>query len=549
VKGKVLAWAGAGLATGALVTGALVLGGLALFRPDLPETASPPPRYVEESLAAGLDHVYDGEFEFFVGGGVAVFDCDDDGQPDMYLAGGENPAGLYRNVGEVGGPLAFEYVTADGVALTEATGAYPVDIDSDGLTDLAVLRVGEDVMLRGLGDCAFEPANEAWSLEGADDWTVGFSAIWEDEESLPTLAFGNYLAEGGQTTGECADHRLYRPEGDRYGPPATLSPGFCTLSILFSDWDRSGRRDLRMTNDRHYYRNGEEQLWRVDPEEDPRLYTREDGWQTMQIWGMGIAGHDLTGDGLPEYFLTSQSDNKLQTLAEGPDRPHYFDIAFERGVTAHAPYAGDRATPSTAWHPEFQDVNNDSLIDLFVSKGNVEAQEGYAIRDPNNLLLGNPDGTFTEVAEEAGIVDFARSRGAALADFNLDGMLDLIEVTRRENVRLWRNMGWGGEDGPRPMGNWVALDLEQPAPNVDAIGSWIEVRVGNRVVEKEVTIGGGHAGGQLGWHHFGVGEADSVEVRVQWPDGEKGRWVEVEANRFAIIERDAADAVLWEPGG
>jgi hypothetical protein len=199
------------LATGALVTGALVLGGLALFRPDLPETASPPPRYVEESLAAGLDHVYDGEFEFFVGGGVAVFDCDDDGQPDMYLAGGENPAGLYRNVGEVGGPLAFEYVTADGVALTEATGAYPVDIDSDGLTDLAVLRVGEDVMLRGLGDCAFEPANEAWSLEGADDWTVGFSAIWEDEESLPTLAFGNYLAEGGQTPASHAQPRLLHP--------------------------------------------------------------------------------------------------------------------------------------------------------------------------------------------------------------------------------------------------------------------------------------------------------------------------------------------------
>jgi hypothetical protein len=341
---------------------------------------------------------------------------------------------------------------------------------------------------------------------------------------------------------------MFRPEQGGYGEPIRLSPGWCTLSILFSDWDRSGRRDLRMTNDRHYYLTGQEQLWRVPMDEAPRLYTESEGWQRMQIWGMGIAGHDVTGDGLPEFFLTSQGDNKLQTLADGTGQPNYTDIAFELGVTAHAPYAGDRAAPSTAWHPEFQDVNNDTLIDLFISKGNVEAQPGFAVRDPSNLMLGNPDGTFTEVAEQAGIVDFARSRGAALSDFNLDGMLDLVEVTRRENVKLWRNVGWGDEGASAPMGNWVALDLRQEAPNVDAIGSWIEVRVGNRILTREVTIGGGHAGGQLGWLHFGLGEADSVEVRVQWPDGEKGRWVQVDANQFAIIERHAAEAVLWEPG-
>ncbi|HEU4915501.1 MAG TPA: CRTAC1 family protein [Acidimicrobiia bacterium] len=558
MSGKAVAWAVAGVTTGVIVMGALVLGGLALFRPDLPETASPPPRFLEESSAAGLDHVYDGEFQYFVGGGVAVLDCDEDGWPDLYLAGGEGSDSLYRNISQVGGPLSFAEVHGAGTGLTAVTGAYPIDIDSDNHTDLAVLRVGEDVLLRGLGDCVFEPSNEKWSIEAADDWTVGFSATWEGASSFPTMAFGNYLAEGGQTSGECEDHRLFRPEdadsgpqspAQGYGRPVSLSPGFCTLSILFSDWDRSGRRDLRMTNDRHYYRNGEEQLWRVAQGDEPRLYTREDGWQPMQIWGMGIAGRDVTGDGLPEYFLTSQGDNKLQTLADGPSQPEYVDIAFERGLTAHRPYAGDVSAPSTAWHPEFEDVNNDSLVDLFVSKGNVESQVGYAARDPSNLLLGNPDGTFTEAAAQAGIVDFARSRGAALADFNLDGMLDLVEVTRRENVRLWRNVGWGDEAGPREMGNWVALDLQQPAPNVDAIGSWVELRVGNRVLEKEITIGGGHAGGQLGWAHFGVGEADSVEVRVQWPDGEKGRWVEVGTNQFAIIERDAPEAVVWDPAG
>jgi hypothetical protein len=378
-------------------------------------------------------------------------------------------------------------------------------------------------------------------VDGGDEWTAAFSAKWEEASSMPTLAFGNYVAldDDLRQTGSCSDHYLFRPVGRSYGQPIVLSPGWCTLSMLFSDWDRSGRRDLRMTNDRHYYRDGEEQLWRVADGEQPNLYSHDEGWQSMQIWGMGIASHDLTGDGLPEVFLTSQSDNKLQTLAQGASRPEYVDIAFDRGVTAHRPYAGDVVRPSTAWHPEFSDVNNDGLVDLYISKGNVEEQPEFASEDPSNLLLGNPDGTFTEVADAAGLVNFARARGAALVDLNLDGMLDLVEVNRRENVELWRNVGWSDGQEPAPMGNWVALGLEQPAPNVDAIGSWVEVRIGNRVVQREVTVGGGHAGGQLGWIHFGVGDEDTVEIRVQWPDGEKGPWLNVTSNRFVTIDREA----------
>jgi hypothetical protein len=319
------------------------------------------------------------------------------------------------------------------------------------------------------------------------------------------------------------------------------------LSILLSDWDRSGRRDLRTTNDRHYYRAGEEQLWRLGAGEPPRLYTQDEGWQPMQIWGMGIASQDLTGDGFPEVFLTSQADNKLQTLADGPSRPEYVDIAFDLGVTAHRPFVGDPIYPSTAWHPEFQDVNNDSLIDLYISKGNVEAQPDFADEDPSNLLLGNPDGTFTDAAEEAGIVNFARARGAALVDLNMDGMLDLVEVNRRVNIELWRNMGWGDGSQPSPMGDFLAVELDQSAPNIDAIGSWIEVRTGNRILLKEVTVGGGHAGGQLGWSHFGLGEANSAEVRVQWPDGEWGPWLNVGSNQFVTIRRDAAEVETWTP--
>jgi hypothetical protein len=62
-----------------------------------------------------------------------------------------------------------------------------------------------------------------------------------------------------------------------------------------------------------------------------------------------------------------------------------------------------------------------------------------------------------------------------------------------------------------------------------------------------VTVGGGHAGGQLGWIHFGLGSAEAAEVRVQWPDGTWGDWQPIAANQFAIIERDAAEPQPWSP--
>jgi hypothetical protein len=315
--------------------------------------------------------------------------------------------------------------------------------------------------------------------------------------------------------------------------------------MLFSDWSRTGRRDLRMANDRNYYINGEEQMWRVAPGEAPRLYTQADGWQPLQIWGMGIASQDLTGDGHPEVFITSQGDNKLQTLADGATQPMYHDIALRRGVTAQRPFVGGDVLPSTAWHPEFDDVNNDGFVDLFVTKGNVEAQPDYATRDPSNLLLGNADGTFVDGAEQAGIVRYDRARGAALVDLNLDGMLDLVVVNRQTNVTLWRNVGRGDAQTPVPMGHWIEVRLRQSAPNVDAIGAWVEVRVGGRSVVREVTVGGGHAGGKIGWLHTGLGTADGAEVRVQWPDGETGPWMTLGADQFATIERGATAPTPW----
>jgi hypothetical protein len=203
-------------------------------------TGTAVPHFVDETTAAGIDHRYTGPFEYFVGGGVATFDCDDDGRPDLYFAGGTEPAALYRNTSERGGTLQFESVPSDVTDLTSVTGAYPVDIDSDGTLDLVVLRnVAGNQVLRGLGGCRFESVGERLGIAPGAAQTVAFSAAWEGGQQLPTLAFGNYLVPG---TYDCDTSVLVRPDdsGAAYVEPLPLPPGHCALSVLFSDWSRSG---------------------------------------------------------------------------------------------------------------------------------------------------------------------------------------------------------------------------------------------------------------------------------------------------------------------
>ncbi len=520
----------------------------------MPTTAAVPPHFVDETAASGLSQRFDGGYRYAVGGGVAVLDCNDDGRPDLYIAGGANRAALFRNDSPTGGVLRFSRLADPVTDLTAVNGAYPIDIDGDGRADLVVLRAGKSRILRGLGDCRFEDATAALGFDDLAADATGFSATWEGPATLPTLAVGHYLtlAPNGGLGVNCDPNVLVRPDaaGSGYGTPLSLAPGYCTLSMLFSDWDRSGRRDLRVSNDRQYYDpvNGQEQLWRMDPGQPPRLYTGADGWVKTQIEGMGIAGQDVTGDAYPEFFLTSQNASKLQTLTSGPSQPIYADIGLERGVNAAQPYTGDEHLPSTAWHPEFEDVNNDGLMDLFISKGNVDAQPDYAQKDPSNLLLGTPSGRFVESGLAAGIVSFDRGRGAALADLNLDGLLDLVLVNKGADVIVWRNVGGGTAAAPAPMGQWLGLRLTQPGPNHDAIGAWIEVKVGDVTIRHELTIGGGHISGQLGWIHFGLGSANAADVRVRWPDGEVGPWAHAAADRFVIINRRATAPIPWVPG-
>ncbi|WP_299726917.1 CRTAC1 family protein [uncultured Tateyamaria sp.] len=467
-------------------------------------------------------HVYDGGWEHFVGGGLAVLDCDGDMRPDLVAAGGSNPPILLRNTSLQGGPVSFEDATPEVLDIGATTGAYPIDLDSDGLLDLVVLRVGPDALLRSLGDCNFEPV----PFDTDDTWSTAFSATWEAGQSLPTLAFGHYVdrTDPDGPFEACDVNHLHRPDPDGYAR-FNLTPGHCALSILFTDWARSGRADLRVSNDRHYYvRDGQEQLWAM--EDSPRLFTENEGWARHQLWGMGIATRDLDRDGRDEVFLSSMGDQRLmRRTGEGPA---FSDVPFAMGTAAQRPYTGGDGRPSTGWHIAFGDVTNDGRDDVFIAKGNVQQMPGNAMEDPNNLLISQEDGTFTEAGDVAGVASLHRGRGAALVDLNGDGLLDLAVVNRRAPLEVWQNVSVG-------TGHWLAVDLRRKGVNTRGIGAWIEVDDGTTVQAREVTVGGGHAGGVAGPQHFGLGAAESVRLRVRWPHEDWSDWRSVRADQVLVV--------------
>ncbi|MEM7256228.1 MAG: CRTAC1 family protein [Pseudomonadota bacterium] len=521
------------------------------------------PRFEETAIAAGIDHEYTGPWEYFVGGGVAVLDCNGDYKPDLFFAGGDSAAALYVNESVAGGALKFEH-KADylGIALKAVTGAYPLDVDNDGDMDLAIMRVGKNRLLRGNGDCTFDHDFVPFQLTTNSNWTTAFSAHFEPTSPYPTLVFGNYVDRiaPGSPWGTCDDHDLYKPIDSRgtlnpdkplYPEPRALTPGYCALSMLFTDWNRSGRNSLRVTNDRQYHRGGEEQLWHFEAGAQPRLYTKREGWQKVVIWGMGIASGDLNADGFPEYALTSMGDTKLQQLEldvfEENGWPQYRDIAYENGATAHRPYTGDDLKPSTGWHAEFDDVNNDGLLDLFIAKGNVEQMPDFASFDPDNLLLAKHDGGFYEAGLQSGIALPTRGRGGALTDLNHDGLLDLVVVNRDSNVSMFQNTGAIFGNRSRPTGNWLQIKLKQNGINRNAVGAKVSVKSGNATRTRTVQVGGGHASGDSGFIHVGLGVAERASIRVQWPDGQWSAAFRAFANNFLIIERNSADPVYWYP--
>jgi hypothetical protein len=460
-------------------------------------------------------HVYSGGWEHFVGGGLAVFDCNDDGLPDLFAAGGSSRAQLMVN--RSAEALAFD--AAPLPDLTATTGAYPLDMNGDGVLDLYVMRVGVNQILTGFGNCTFTASPD--TVVG-DSWTTAMTAWWETGDTIPTLAIGNYV---DRTNPEgpfeaCDDNLLRRPNA-----VSPLTPGFCPLSMLAAR-DARGRSTLRISNDRHYYvRSGYEQMWDI---QDARFLTQDDGWFGPKLWGMGIASRDLNGDARDEVMLTSMGDQLLQLAS--PDGT-YIAAPFDIGTYAQRPHIGDDGRPSTGWHAQFGDVDNDGRADLFIAKGNVDQMPGNAMEDPNNLLIQGADGRFTEAAAALGLATTKRSRGAALVDLNKDGLLDLAVINRRAPMELYQNTS-------TETGAWLGVSLVRQTGNRFEVGAVVTVTTELGAETQQLSVGGGHAGGQLVPLHFGLGAATTAKVQVEFPDATLQTYTVDALNQTLTLTRD-----------
>ena len=369
--------------------------------------------------------------------------------PSVFLAGGKNPAKLFVNTSKRGGPLKFEEkpldIGADPKLLENVIGAYPIDIDGDGHVDLFVLRVGENLLLKGGPDCTFTLANKEWNFDGDAGWTTSFSAEWEKGQKFPTLAIGHYVDRNapGSPWGTCEDNSLYRPQpGDKpdYSARTPLAPGFCALSMLFTDWNRSGTPSLSVSNDRQYYRGGEEQMWRIEPGKPPKLYSPRRRLAACVDLRHGHRRGRHRRLGLSA--ICADLDGRHQAAEARPRRRRARRIS---GLSRHRRRESARPRisliPAATSGPRPAGTPN-SPISTTTASSTSSSPRAISRRCPTSpptirATCSSASGTASSPrpATSPGSPATAQGRGALIADFNLDGMLDILQIDRGSECR------------------------------------------------------------------------------------------------------------------
>ena len=396
--------------------------------------------------------------------------------PTSTSPAGATPAALYRNDSPVGGALRVH------AARTIRRPTSPTSTAPTRSTSTATARStwrscgsARTSLLRGLGDCRFERANEALGVRRRRRPGRRPSARrGRARPALPTLAFGNYLDPRRVRR---ADLRLRRqraaPAGPRRGTgygaadrrsrPATARCRCCSATGTAPAGATCGSR-----NDRHYYdATARTSCGAIAPGEAPRLYTAADGWVAMQIWGMGIASYDLTGDGYPEVLPDEpgrQQAPDADRRAGPADLPRHRAQARRERRPSRSPAA--TPLPSTAWHPGVPGRQQRRLHRPVRLQGQRQRAARLRREGPEQPApRASPTGPSCEGAEAAGIVSFDRGprRGA--------GRLQPRRPARPRRGQLRRpGPGSGATSAratppqPAPMGHWLGAPALPAGP-------------------------------------------------------------------------------------
>lgn len=504
-------------------------------------------QFTDVTEDSGINHQYE-VYEGTFGGGVTVFDFNNDGFEDLYITSGIKDDKLYLNNGDGTFKNVFEGSGLEVTSKYVTQGVVSADVNRDGFRDLFITTItttdGKNIIPRAKnllflnnGDSTFKDVTNEYGLEDLNSFSTGPSFGDIDADGYPDLFVGNYFQEFTGKLGiikdativsanQTAKSYLLKNEGGKsfenvYDDYALGHKGF-GFGGVFTDFDNDQDQDLLVNQDFGYkavpnflYQN-----------EYPNEHFEDASKQTemdLKINAMGAAVGDYNGDGWMDYYITNIKFNMLMEN-QGNGRP-FEDKAKELGTYNLA----------ISWGANFADFDHDQDLDLFVSNGDLNPN----CTPMGNFYFDNNDNTYTEKGRELGINDYGIGRGSVIFDMDNDGDMDLLVVNQKpilnypiaSTTRLFRN--------DIATGNWLKVALKGVQAESNGIGSRVTVITKGKRLIREIDGGGSsHLSQNSVIAHFGLGANTKVDsVIVDWTGGNTQVLTNVETyQQLQIIE-------------
>lgn len=448
--------------------------------------------------------------------GVAVGDFNGDGLDDIYVCRGDGPNLLYVNQGNF---VFEESAAAFRVDFPgNTTCALWFDMDNDGDLDLFLGNAFEPNILYRNDGHQFSEVSAQYGIDVTTGNVRSVNAVDFDGDGDLDLYIAVVLQQ----------NILWRNDGTHFTnviAESGIDLQGRSLGAVFFDYDLDGYQDLYQTQDgfdgNFLYRNNGDGTF-TDVSVISGIASAS--------FGMGATIGDINGDGYPDIYLTNLDTNRLfVTIAPGM----YTEIATAAGV----------ADIGMGWSCFFFDYDNNTMQDLYVSNDSYFGIPGHG-KIRNKLYTNQGDLTFVADDFTGGVQNEYGSYGAACADFDQDGRLDLAVANEGPNDgnQIFRNTG--------PAGNYIALRLTGVQSNHFAIGSRVVLYAGGKQQSQQLTAGAGYASQNSNTLHFGLGDLPSIDsVVIFWPSGLRQKSGQLRAGKtYSITEGQrilATGQVVW----